>query len=123
MSGMRTRAISVIFAAGLAAGIAFAQKSDYPNITNFLRVEEKVCTGGQPGLDDLKRLKDEGIKAILNLRRPSEYNAAEEESKARELNLRYFMVPVDSRHPADEEADERAENDEADGAIGQLQTG
>ena len=106
MNGTGTWVIFVFSGVLLATSLASAQKSDYPGITNFLRVNDKICTGGQPGLDDLKRMKAEGIKAILNLRQPSEYNFAAEESKARELNLRYFSVPVDSQHPTDQEADE-----------------
>ena len=57
-------------------------------------------------MDDLSRMKDEGVRAVLNLRRPSEYNAEEEAAKAKSLGLRYFTIPVDSIAPRDDQADE-----------------
>src|SRR3990170_3432792 len=41
-------------------------------IRNFLRVNEKICTGGQPTLAQLAELKAGGLRAVLNLRRPTE---------------------------------------------------
>ena len=83
-----------------------APPQEYPSIKNFLRINSEICTGGQPTLEDLARMKAEGVRAILNLRRPSEYNAEEEALKAKELGLRYFNVPVNSAEPKDEQADE-----------------
>ncbi|HEX3184996.1 MAG TPA: PQQ-binding-like beta-propeller repeat protein [Pyrinomonadaceae bacterium] len=75
-------------------------------IRNFLRVNEQFCTGGQPRLEHLEKLKADGVKAIINLRQPSEHRAAEEEAKAKELGLRYFNIPVVYRDPKDEQVDE-----------------
>lgn len=80
-----------------------APKQEQPSIKNFLRVNEQICTGGQPTMEDLARLKAEGIRAIVNLRRPTEYNAEEEAAKARELGLRYINIPVDPNDPKDEQ--------------------
>ena len=77
-----------------------------PPIRNFLRVNEKFCTGGQPRLEHLEMLKKDGVKAIINLRQPTEHRAAEEEAKAKELGLRYFNIPVVTSDPKDEQADE-----------------
>src|SRR3972149_3925184 len=41
-------------------------------IRNSLRVNEKICTGGQPTLAQLAELKAGGLRAVLNLRRPTE---------------------------------------------------
>jgi uncharacterized protein (TIGR01244 family) len=79
---------------------------EYPSIQNFFRVNNQFCTGGQPTMQDLSRMKDEGVRAVLNLRRPSEYNAEEEAAKAKSLGLRYFTVPVDPAAPRDDQADE-----------------
>jgi uncharacterized protein (TIGR01244 family) len=90
-----------------AVGLAqLAPQQDYPSIRNFLRVNDQYCTGGQPTLDDLARLKKDGVRAIINLRRPSEYNAEEEAARAKELGLRYFNIPVNVAEPKDEQADE-----------------
>ena len=99
----------ILVVATLIAPAALAQQTpqqDFPNIKNFLRVNEQICTGGQPSMDDLARLKAQGSKAIINLRRPSEYNAEEEAAKAKELGLRYFNIPVSVAEPRDEQADE-----------------
>ncbi len=77
-----------------------------PPIRNFLRVNEEFCTGGQPRLEHLQMLKDQGVKAIINLRTPGEHRAAEEEAKARELGLRYFNIPVVFAEPKEEQVTE-----------------
>jgi len=81
-------------------------KQDFSNIKNFLRINDKICTGGQPSLDDLARLKADGVKAVINLRMASEINVEEESAKAKELGLRYFHIPFDSANPKPEAVDE-----------------
>jgi len=51
-------------------------------------------------------LKKEGVKAIINLRQPSEHRAGEEEAKAKELGLRYFNIPVVFGDPKEEQVTE-----------------
>jgi len=98
-------AINAVLKVDIADSEYVEQKSPY-NIKNFWRVNEQVCTGGQPSMDDLTKMKADGIKTILNLRRPSEYNYQEEAAKAKELGLRYFHIPVESNAPKDEQVDE-----------------
>ena len=81
---------------------ALGQDDTTTSIRNFLRVNKDFCTGGQPRLEHLAQLKAEGVKAILNLRQPSEHRAAEEEAKAKELGLRYFNIPVKFGEPNDD---------------------
>ena len=81
-------------------------QEDPGQIRNFLRVNKDFCTGGQPKLEHLAQLKADGVKAIINLRRPTEHRADEEEAKAKELGLRYFNIPVQASDPKDEQADE-----------------
>jgi protein tyrosine phosphatase (PTP) superfamily phosphohydrolase (DUF442 family) len=45
-----------------------AEMDELTGIRRFLRVEKDICTGGQPRLVHLEKLKAEGIKAIINLR-------------------------------------------------------
>jgi outer membrane protein assembly factor BamB len=85
---------------------AITAQDDLSSIRNFLRVNKDFCTGGQPRLEQLQQLKAEGVKAIINLRQPSEHRAAEEEAKAKELGLRYFNIPVAFGDPKDEQVDE-----------------
>jgi uncharacterized protein (TIGR01244 family) len=76
------------------------------SIKNFLRVNKEFCTGGQPSLEQLEKLKTDGVKAVINLRQPTEYAAAEEEARAKALGLRYFNIPVSPTDPKDEQATE-----------------
>ncbi len=106
---MRQRKSGFLLALTLVAAVALAEQApqqDYPSILNFLRVNKQICTGGQPSLDDLAKLKREGVRAVINLRRPTEYNAEEEAAKVKELGLRYFNVAVSVAEPKDEQADE-----------------
>jgi uncharacterized protein (TIGR01244 family) len=81
----------------------FAQQQELPPIRNFMRQNEQFCTGAQPRNEHLAKLKEEGVKAIINLRQPSEHRAAEEEAKAKELGLKYFNIPVEYANPKEEQ--------------------
>jgi uncharacterized protein (TIGR01244 family) len=89
-----------------AARVAQTQRQNYTDILNFLRLDKHYSTGGQPSMDDLDQMKAEGVKVIINLRRPVEFDAEGEAAKAKELGLHYFLIPVDSKNPNDEEAAE-----------------
>ncbi len=82
-----------------------ASSQETPPIRNFLQVNKDFCTGAQPRPEHLAKLKADGVKAIINLRQPSEHRAAEEEAKAKELGLRYFNIPVVYGSPKDEDVD------------------
>lgn len=82
------------------------QSTKFPSIPNFSQVSDQVCIGGQPAMEDLAQLKGMGIRAIVNLRHPAEYNAAEEEVKAKGLGMRYFNIPIDPSHIRDDQVEE-----------------
>src|SRR5215216_1401047 len=86
--------------------LSSAMAQDPGEIRNFLRVNKDFCTGGQPKLEHLEKLKADGVKAIINLRQPSEHRAAEEEAKAKELGLKYFNIPVAYGNPNEEQVAE-----------------
>jgi len=91
----------------LAQSVQAAQSpQEVPPIRNFLQVNEQFCTGGQPRLEHLSKLRADGVKAIINLRQPSEHRAPEEEAEAKKLGLRYFNIPVVYGDPKDEQVDE-----------------
>jgi len=90
----------------LSAAYASAARQETPPIRNFLRVNKEFCTGGQPRLEHLAKLKEEGVKAIINLRTPGEHRAEEEKAEAERLGLRYFNVPVVYREPKEEQVTE-----------------
>jgi uncharacterized protein (TIGR01244 family) len=85
---------------------AIAAGQDLPPIRNFTKIDEQFCTGGQPRIEHLSKLKADGVKAIINLRQPGEHRADEEEAMARELGLRYFNIPVNYREPKEEQVTE-----------------
>ena len=106
---------ALLFIAILCACPSFAQQpakqeqpaaEELPPIRNFFRESDQFCTGGQPRLEHLAKLKAEGVKVILNLRTPGEHRADEEEAKAKELGLKYFNIPVVYRDPKEEQATE-----------------
>jgi protein tyrosine phosphatase (PTP) superfamily phosphohydrolase (DUF442 family) len=100
------KAKGIIITLLILLAIPVAAQQEIPPIRNFLRVNDQFCTGGQPRLEHLQQLKDEGVKAIINLRPTSEHRAAEEEARAKELGLRYFNIPVVFAEPKDEQATE-----------------
>jgi protein tyrosine phosphatase (PTP) superfamily phosphohydrolase (DUF442 family) len=100
-------AISAMLLFAAASALAQQEPPQEPQpIRNFVRINDEFCTGGQPRLEHLERLKAEGVKAIINLRTPSEHRATEEEAKAKELGLRYFNIPVVFADPKEEQATE-----------------
>jgi protein tyrosine phosphatase (PTP) superfamily phosphohydrolase (DUF442 family) len=99
--------LGVILAGAMFVAAAYAQiQQEQPFIFHFTLVSDQFCTGGQPKLEALEKLKSEGVKSILNLRQPSEHRAADEEAKAKELGLKYFNIPVVYRDPKEEQATE-----------------
>ena len=50
------------------------------HIPKFLQVNPEFCTGAQPRLEAFAKLKADGVKAVLNLRQPSEHRAADEQA-------------------------------------------
>ena len=75
-------------------------------IPNFLKLTDQVWTGGQPWLEHLPKLKDAGIKVVINLRPRDEYDAAREETKVKELGMTYFNIPVAFNAPDELDADD-----------------
>ena len=83
---------------------ALAQKdSQYPELPNFHQVNPQLYRGGQPKTGGLQKLKELGVKTVVNLRGEDDHSRAEE-TEARSLGLRYygFALPGFSR-PGDEE--------------------
>src|ERR1700730_3123804 len=101
--------ITLLLVTGMAGGLAIGQMEEQQAslpIRNFLRVNDQFCTEGQPRVEQLAKLKADGVKTIINLRPPGEHRAAEEEAVAKELGLRYFNIPVVFADPKDEQVDE-----------------
>jgi protein tyrosine phosphatase (PTP) superfamily phosphohydrolase (DUF442 family) len=93
-----------------ACGMALIEKtaamSELTGIPNFLKLSDQVWTGGQPWPEHLPKLKDAGIKVIINLRPHAEYEGAIEEAKVKELGISYFNIPVAGNAPDELDADD-----------------
>jgi len=77
-----------------------AQQKDLPN---FHQVSEKLYRGGQPTDAGLKRLVQQGVKTIVNLRDDDDH-ARVEGTTAVAAGLRYFNLPLSNFHkPSDEQ--------------------
>jgi uncharacterized protein (TIGR01244 family) len=81
-------------------------QAELPPIHRFLQVNKEFCTGGQPRIEHFAQLKAEGVKAVLNLRQPSEHRADEEQAAVEKAGLKYFNIPVVYRNPTDAQVDE-----------------
>jgi uncharacterized protein (TIGR01244 family) len=93
-------------AASQAPAPPAAARTEIPPIQKFLRVTPEFCTGAQPRPEHFAQLKADGVKAVLNLRQPSEHRAADEEAAAQKAGLKYFNIPVAYANPTDAQADE-----------------
>lgn len=83
-----------------------AAMSELTGIPNFRKLNEQVWTGGQPWLEHFSKLKEGGIKVVINLRAPTEHQAAKEEARVKELGMTYFNIPVDFQAPDELDVDD-----------------
>ena len=83
-----------------------AGQAELPPIRNFLQVNQQFCTGGQPRIEHFAKLKADGVKAVLNLRQPTEHRADEEKEAVERAGLRYFNIPVVYTSPTEVQVDE-----------------
>lgn len=83
-----------------------AAMSELTGIPRFLKLSDQVWTGGQPWQEHFSKLKDGGIKIIINLRPHAEYDGAREEAKVKELGMAYFNIPVSASQPDELDADD-----------------
>ena len=74
-------------------------------IDKFNWVSDRYAMGGQPTVAQIASLKQEGFRTIVNLREPSEYDAAAEEAAAKEHGLAYVNIPVKKDAPKAEQVD------------------
>jgi len=62
-----------------------------PNATQALA---HIVTGGQPGPDQFRALREAGVEVILDIRDPMEPRPFDEARLVEELGMRYYNVPV-----------------------------
>jgi uncharacterized protein (TIGR01244 family) len=95
--------LSLLLASALLQSPA---QAEMPAIPKFLQVSPEFCTGAQPRLEAFTKLKADGVKAVLNLRQPSEHRAADEQAAVEAAGMKYFNIPVVYANPTDAEADQ-----------------
>jgi tyrosine-protein phosphatase SIW14 len=83
---------------------ALAQKdSRYLDLPNFHQVNAQLYRGGQPKTGGLQKLKELGVKTVVNLRGEDD-QARSEGAEARSLGLRYYSIALPQfSKPKDEE--------------------
>ena len=101
------RSLARLAAGALLATLAFAGFAQveprYAELPNFHRVNQQLYRGGQPKDSGLRKLKDLGVKTIVNLRGEDAHTRAESE-EARSLGLRYYSIALpEFSRPKDEE--------------------
>ncbi len=65
------------------------------NITNYLRVSDRLSSSGQPDEDGFRSISAAGFCAVINLAMPDSKNAIPEEgSIVTELGMTYHHIPV-----------------------------
>jgi uncharacterized protein (TIGR01244 family) len=101
--GQRLAVIALAAAAILPAAVSVG--ATCADIDKFYWIDDRIATGGQPKPGELAALKKEGFRTIINLREPSEYDAAAEAAEARKLGLGYISIPVRTVEPKDEQVD------------------
>ncbi|MBP8947769.1 MAG: protein tyrosine phosphatase family protein [Candidatus Promineofilum sp.] len=85
-------------------------------IFNYVRVDDRISTAGQPTENQLRDAAAEGFTTIINLAPVNPpYTPANEAGLARELGLNYIHIPVAWNNPTDADfaAFERAMNETA----------
>ena len=87
---------------------AAQQKMERPGITNFTKVDAVVACGGATETAALEGLKNDGFKAVINLRQATEAGANIEENAARAkaLGLNYIHIPLNGQAPDDKTVDD-----------------
>jgi len=83
-----------------------AAMSELTGIPRFLKITDQVWTGGQPWPEHFPKLKDAGVKVVINLRPQGEFDGVGEESTVKKLGMAYFNIPVAFNEPDELDADD-----------------
>lgn len=99
-----SRASVTALALLLMASATLAQEAAQNHkLPNFHQVNSQLYRGAQPGVGGIRKLKELGIKTIINLRGEDGLTRVEQ-SEAAALGLRYFSVSLPGlRRPSDEQ--------------------
>ena len=83
-------------------GLVFAKKPH-----NYQVVDDVLSRSAMPTSErNMKWLKKHGVTTIVNLRQSgSMVNGGRERAAAEKYGIKYFHIPINPRHPHDEQAD------------------
>ena len=69
-------------------------------ILNYVKINELISTSGQPKIEELELIANEGFEVVINLAVATTSNALENEDKiVSSLNMSYIHIPVDFENP------------------------
>ena len=69
-------------------------------ILNYIKINELISTSGQPKIEELELIANEGFEVVINLAVLVTSNALENEDKiVSSLNMSYIHIPVDFENP------------------------
>lgn len=69
-------------------------------ILNYVKINELISTSGQPKIEELELIANEGFEVVINLAMPTTSNALENEDKiVSSLNMSYIHIPVNFENP------------------------
>lgn len=69
-------------------------------ILNYVKINELISSSGQPKVEELELIANEGFEVVINLAVHSTSNALENEDKiVSSLNMSYIHIPVDFENP------------------------
>ncbi len=69
-------------------------------ILNYVKINELISTSGQPKIEELELIANEGFEVVINLAVNTTSNALENEDKiVSSLNMTYIHIPVDFENP------------------------
>lgn len=88
--------------------VSAQQKMEKPGITNYTKVDAVVACGGATETSALEGLKNDGFKAVINLRQASEpgANIPENSARAKALGLNYLHIPFNATAPEQKSVDD-----------------
>lgn len=76
-------------------------------IFNFIRLDDKTITAGQPTEDQLRAVSSEGFQTVINLATiDPRYSLDDEEASCKSLGMSYFHIPVAWENPRIEDYEE-----------------
>jgi len=64
---------------------------------DFTEARPGLHTGGQPTRDELKQLRDEGVRTVIDLRGPQEARGYDEANEVEALGMTYIALPISGK--------------------------